>query len=56
MLGFTGPFLAEVAKTVIEMMGSHYDELTRRHDFILSNIEQEEPLQPDVDQRVGAAG
>ena len=42
MLGFTQPFLADVAKTVIETMGQHYGELVRRRDFILSNIEQEE--------------
>ncbi len=42
MLGFQGPFLAELAKTVIEMMGPHYDELTRRQEFILSTIHQEE--------------
>ncbi len=42
MLGFTRPFLAELAKTVIELMGPHYDELIRRREFILSNIEQEE--------------
>jgi alanyl-tRNA synthetase len=42
MLGFTQPFLAEIAKTVIETMGQHYGELPRRRDFILSNIEQEE--------------
>lgn len=42
MLGFTGPFLAEVAKAVIQVMGPHYDELVRRQDFILTTIEQEE--------------
>lgn len=42
MLGFQRPFLAEVAKTVIETMGPHYDELVRRRDFILANIEAEE--------------
>ncbi len=42
MLGFTQPFLAEIAKTVIETMGQHYSELPRRREFILSNIEQEE--------------
>jgi alanyl-tRNA synthetase len=42
MLGFTQPFLAEIAKTVIATMGQHYGELPRRRDFILSNIEQEE--------------
>jgi len=42
MLGFQRPFLAELSKTIIEMMGPHYDELTRRQEFILSNIQQEE--------------
>ena len=42
MLGFTQPFLAEIAKTVIDTMGQHYGELPRRREFILSNIEQEE--------------
>jgi len=42
MLGFAGPFLAEIAKTVIETMGAHYDELVRRREFILSTISQEE--------------
>ncbi len=42
MLGFPGPFLAEVAKTVIDLMGPHYDELTRRREFILKTIEAEE--------------
>ncbi len=42
MLGFAGSFLAEVAKTVMEVMGPHYDELVRRRDFILTTIEQEE--------------
>ena len=42
MLGFAQPFLAEIAKTVIDTMGQHYGELPRRREFILSNIEQEE--------------
>jgi alanyl-tRNA synthetase len=42
MLGFTEPFLAEVAKVVIEIMGDHYTELRQRQDFILTTIEQEE--------------
>jgi alanyl-tRNA synthetase len=42
LLGFTGPFLAELAKTVIEVMGDHYDDLVRRREFILNNIAQEE--------------
>ena len=42
MLGFTEPFLAEVARVVIEIMGDHYTELRQRQDFILATIEQEE--------------
>jgi alanyl-tRNA synthetase len=42
MLGLPSPFLAEVAKTVIDIMGPHYGDLVRRREFILSNIEQEE--------------
>ena len=41
-LGFTGPFLAEVAKVVIETMGPHFPELTSRRQFILTTITQEE--------------
>jgi alanyl-tRNA synthetase len=42
MLGFTQPFLAELAKTVIDIMGQHYGDLVRRREFILKAIEQEE--------------
>ncbi len=41
-LGFTQPFLAEVAKAVIETMGPHFPELTNRRQFILTTITQEE--------------
>ena len=41
-LGFTEPFLGEVAKTVIGMFGDHYDDLRRRQEFILNVIRQEE--------------
>jgi alanyl-tRNA synthetase len=41
-LGFTGPFLAEVAKVVIESMGPHFPELVSRRQFILTTITQEE--------------
>ena len=41
-LGFTQPFLAEVAKVVIETMGPHFPELTSRSRFILTTITQEE--------------
>ncbi|MFN2270379.1 MAG: alanine--tRNA ligase [Anaerolineae bacterium] len=41
-VGFSGPFLAEVAKVVIETMGSHFPELVSRRQFILTTITQEE--------------
>jgi len=41
-LGFVQPFLAEVAKVVIETMGQHFPELTNRRQFILTTITQEE--------------
>ncbi|MDY6877869.1 MAG: alanine--tRNA ligase [Chloroflexota bacterium] len=41
-IGFTRPFLAEVAKVVIETMGSQFPELTSRRQFILTTITQEE--------------
>jgi alanyl-tRNA synthetase len=41
-IGFTEPFLGEVAKVIIDKMGGHYTELPRRRDFILNVIRQEE--------------
>ena len=41
-LGFTEPFLGEVAQVVIDMFGDHYDDLRRRREFILNVIRQEE--------------
>jgi alanyl-tRNA synthetase len=41
-LGFTGPFLADVADTVIETMGGHYKELVDRREAIRKAITQEE--------------
>jgi len=41
-VGFTEPFLGEVAKAVIEVMGGHYTDLRLRRDFILNVIRQEE--------------
>jgi len=41
-LGFSGPFLSQVAQTVIDLMGGHYTELVERRDFILEAIRQEE--------------
>jgi alanyl-tRNA synthetase len=41
-LGFTEPFLAQVANTVIETMGEHYSELLERADAIRRVITQEE--------------
>jgi len=42
LAGFEEPFLAEVAKVVIDLMGEHYTELRARRDFILDVITQEE--------------
>jgi alanyl-tRNA synthetase len=41
-IGFAEPFLAEVAKVVIETMGSYFTELRARREFILQTITQEE--------------
>ncbi|MFN8530743.1 MAG: alanine--tRNA ligase [Anaerolineae bacterium] len=41
-LGFTEPFLAKVAETVIDIMGGHYTELAERADAIKKVITQEE--------------
>ncbi|MEZ4862969.1 MAG: alanine--tRNA ligase [Caldilineaceae bacterium] len=42
LLGFEGPFLAQVAETVIEQMGGHYTDLLGKRDFILQTITDEE--------------
>jgi alanyl-tRNA synthetase len=42
LAGFEGPFLAQVADTVIDEMGRHYIELKARRRFILNVITQEE--------------
>lgn len=41
-IGFSGPFLADVADTVIEVMGGHYKDLTERRDLIRKQLTQEE--------------
>jgi len=41
-LGFTEPFLAEVAQVVVETMGPYFPELVSRRQFILTTITQEE--------------
>jgi alanyl-tRNA synthetase len=41
-LGFSEPFLAEIARVVIGMMGDQFGELITRQDFILNTITQEE--------------
>ena len=43
-LGFTEPFLAQVADTVIEIMGTHYTELVDKADSIKRAITKEERL------------
>ena len=42
MIGFDGPFLAQVADTAIEIMGEHYQELVEQADSIKRVITQEE--------------
>ncbi len=42
MIGFTGPFFAEVVKAVIEKMGQHYGYLKERQAFILEVVTKEE--------------
>jgi alanyl-tRNA synthetase len=42
MIGFTGPFIAEVARAVIEKMGHHYTELREQESFILEALRREE--------------
>ena len=41
-LGFTEPFLYNVAQTVIDVMGNHYTELSEKADYIKSIIHTEE--------------
>jgi alanyl-tRNA synthetase len=41
-IGFKEPFLAAIAKVVIETMGSYFTELEARREFILQTIIQEE--------------
>jgi alanyl-tRNA synthetase len=41
-IGFTEPFLGEVAKVVIDTFGDHYEDLRRRREFIMNVIRQEE--------------
>lgn len=42
LLGFPGPFLAQVADVVINEMGDHYTDLPKKRDFILQTITAEE--------------
>ncbi len=42
MIGFTGPFITEVAKTVIAKMGNHYTTLRESETFILEVLAREE--------------
>ncbi len=41
-LGFTAPFMAQVAEVVIDEMGSHYTELVEKREAIRRAITQEE--------------
>ena len=41
-IGFTEPFMDQVARVVIEMMSPVFPELEKRREFILATIQQEE--------------
>src|SRR5438045_5177494 len=41
-LGLDGPFLGEIAKVVMDIMGDIYPEIVQRRDFILKAIQNEE--------------
>ena len=42
LLGFDGPFLAQVADAVIDLMGGHYTDLRAKQNFIKQAITDEE--------------
>ena len=42
MLGFAQPFMSSVIEAVMDIMGSYYQELLQRRDFILRAVTQEE--------------
>jgi alanyl-tRNA synthetase len=42
IIGFDGPFLAQVAGAVIDEMGGHYTDLPAKRDYILQTITDEE--------------
>jgi alanyl-tRNA synthetase len=42
LIGFDGPFLAQVADVVIDEMGGHYTDLPAKRDYILKTIIDEE--------------
>ena len=43
-LGLDKPFLGEIARTVMEIMGDVYPEIVQKREFILSNVLREEKL------------
>ena len=42
LIGFEGPFLAQIAGVVVDEMGSHYTDLPGKRDYILQSITEEE--------------
>ncbi len=42
LIGFEGPFLAQIADVVVDEMGSHYTDLPGKRDYILQSITEEE--------------
>ncbi len=47
-LGLDKPFLGEIARVVIDMMGDVYPEIVQKREFILSNILREEKMFGDT--------
>ena len=46
-LGLDEPFLARVAKAVMEIMGDVYPEIMQRRDFILRHLPRRRDLRPN---------
>jgi alanyl-tRNA synthetase len=42
LIGFEGPFLAQIASVVVDEMGGHYSDLPGKRDYILQSITEEE--------------
>jgi alanyl-tRNA synthetase len=53
-IGFTDPFLAQIAGVYVEQMGAHYPELRARRELILRTLTtEEEKFARTLDQALG---